>query len=121
MFGAVPASLILQMMKDDGYMEQLPLFETPPELNIREEYLTSLDIELDVAITPAGGRHRLLSSIDHPGFTAIRDYLAGTGHINKVTNYSNGDSVLKSFYLNGVYFEEGDQFPCASAMKNKLK
>jgi hypothetical protein len=102
-------------------MEQLPLFETPPVINLREEYLTSLDIEVDIEITGTGRKSRTLSNIDHPGFTATRDYLASNGFINKVTNYSNGDTVLKPFYINGHYFEDGDGFPCAPAMKHILK
>jgi hypothetical protein len=37
------------------------------------------------------------------------------------TGWWNGDRVIKPFYLNDYYFDEGDKFMCASALGSRLK
>jgi hypothetical protein len=60
-------------------------------------------------------------SEDHPEFARLRDQLEQLGYIRCERNWSNGDRVLKSFSLNGVAFEPGEQFCCAAAMKFHLE
>ena len=121
MFGAVDAGLILDLMRKDGYMAQLPLpLDTPPEYTLPEEYFESIPmgykwIESDSNLEASN--HYV---IDHPGFTRLRDSLENNGYIKTERNWSNGDRVLKRFKLNGHWFDEGEQFPCAPAMKYKI-
>lgn len=61
------------------------------------------------------------STEDHPKFTELRDQLEQQGYIDCQRNWVNGDRVLKSFSLNGVPFEPGEQFYCAGAMKYHLE
>lgn len=61
------------------------------------------------------------SDIDHPTFTLLRNHLEREGYLQVERSWNNGDRVLKSFYLNDKLFEEGEQFPCASAMKYHLE
>lgn len=99
---------------------------------IDEQYLTSVTVEQDwsvfqdrdeltqeelVQIIQGKDRIRSISSIDHPEFTKLRDQLENMGYIKTVRNCWNGDSVLKSFTLNGYDFEPGDRFLSATAMK----
>ena len=63
----------------------------------------------------------MTSTIDHPKFTELRDQLEAQGYIDCERNWVNGDRVLKSFSLNGVPFEPGEQFCCAGAMKYHLE
>lgn len=60
-------------------------------------------------------------SEDHPEFAQLRDQLEQQGYIRCERNWSNGDRVLKTFSLNSVTFEPGEQFCCAAAMKFHLK
>jgi hypothetical protein len=114
MFNAIPASLLLQMAKDNGYMEQVEL-DLPPCIYIDESKLT------DVAMGFSWNKTGHISTKDHPAFTELRESLNREGYIEMVTNYINGDRALKPFYLNNMYFEEGDQFSCATAMGGKYR
>ena len=60
------------------------------------------------------------STEDHPKFSELRDQLEQQGYIDCQRSWVNGDRVLKSFTLNGLLFEPGDQFCCAGAMKYHL-
>jgi hypothetical protein len=60
-------------------------------------------------------------SEDHPEFARLRDQLEQLGYIQCQRNWWNGDRVLKSFTLNGVAFEPGEQFPSAAPMKFHLE
>lgn len=62
----------------------------------------------------------LVGTKDHDEFTKLRDKLEELGYIKTQRNYSNGDRVLKPFYLNGWLFEENHRFPCAAALKNSI-
>ncbi len=68
------------------------------------------------------GKNRIFSTHyeDHPSFASLRKQLGNEGLISVVTNYWNGDVVLKPFYLNGALFKKGDRFPCASAIKYNI-
>jgi hypothetical protein len=61
------------------------------------------------------------STEDHPEFARLRNQLEAQGYIRCERNWSNGDRVLKSFSLNSVAFEPGEQFCCAAAMKFHLE
>jgi hypothetical protein len=61
------------------------------------------------------------STEDHPVFARLRDQLEAQGYIQCERSWSNGDRVLKSFSLNSVPFEPGEQFCCAAAMKHHLE
>jgi len=63
----------------------------------------------------------IYSTEDHPEFARLRDQLEAQGYIRCERSWSNGDRVLKSFTLNGVAFESGEQFCCAAAMKYHLE
>lgn len=60
------------------------------------------------------------SNKDHDEFTKLRDTLEAQGYIKTERNYWNGDTVLKSFYLNGWLFKRNHKFPCAAALKNSI-
>lgn len=61
------------------------------------------------------------SSEDHPEFAKLRNHLEELGYIQTQRSWSNGDSVLKPFYLNGAKFKKYEQFPCGAAIKFNLK
>jgi hypothetical protein len=114
MFGAIPGNILMDILKSEGYMEQLS-FDFPPVIDINEECLT--DVPLGYSFN--GRSH--MGATDHPAFAELRNNLESSGYVETRRNYSNGDFVIKPFYLNGKYFDEYDQFPCAAAMKNNLK
>jgi len=53
-------------------------------------------------------------------FTALRDRLEHEDYIVTDRNLWNGDRVLKPFQFNGLSFNRGETFPCASALKIRL-
>jgi hypothetical protein len=57
---------------------------------------------------------------DHDEFTKLREELGQLGYIEIQRCWSNGDRVTKGFKLNEWTFKKGDQFSCASAMKNSI-
>ena len=120
MFGGIPAELFLKMARDNGCYYQLPLLKTTPIFRLKEEYCVSLPEVLDIELTEDGSQnHRIVGSTDHPSFTRLRKHLEQNGYI-KTENWCNGDRVLVPFYLNQVYFDVGEKFPCAAAMRYKL-
>jgi hypothetical protein len=122
MFGAVDIGILFDVMRMDGYMQQLPLpLDTPPEYTLPEEYFADIPMGykwINSDSNVEGGDQYV---IDHPGFTRLRDSLEGNGYIKTERNRSNGDRVLKRFRLNGRWFDEGEKFPCAVAMRGVLK
>lgn len=70
-----------------------------------------------VTISTTGVRYE----VDHPCFDALRTVLAKGGHIKIWEGVWNGDVVEKEFKLNNVIFHKGEQFPCGTAMKIRLK
>ncbi len=101
-------------------MEQLPLFETPPEYTIDPNYLTSVPVTYGW-ISSTGTPCSTMSTVDHPSFTALREHLGATGYIKIERGWHNGDQVLKPFFLNDVEFVTGKKFCCASAMKYHIE
>lgn len=119
MFGAIPADLILDYASSTGAYYQLDLnLDCPPWVFVRPEHLTSVTNEL-YYLNEHGKSYGSLSSIDHPSFTATREWLGKNGYIKIEKGWCNGDRVTKPFYFNNVYMEVGDKFSCASAMKYK--
>jgi hypothetical protein len=123
MYAGIPASLIMDVMKMEGYLgnDTLELPGAPAIVYIKEEYLCSINLQTDIIDGRTGNSNKVLSSIDHPSFTATREWLGKAGYIKIQRNWCNGDIVLEPFYLNDVLFERDDQFPCAGAMKGHLK
>lgn len=67
------------------------------------------------------GNYTMTSSADHPEFTRLRELLGQLGYIRIERGWWNGDRVLKPFTLNGLKFNVGKQFSCASAMSIQFK
>ena len=86
---------------------------------IDTKYLTSVDYNLDVEYD--GRKHILIGSRDHSEFRKLRFLLTADRLIKFEPNFVNGDIVLEPFTLNSYQFNVGDQFPCASAMKFRIK
>lgn len=64
--------------------------------------------------------YSLTSSEDTPEFTQLRNSLESGGYIQVINAYRNGDTVLKPFYLNDMYFKAGQIFYCSVALKMML-
>lgn len=126
MFGAIDSSIYMELLKKSGWMKQLE-FDFPPVVYIRPEYVC------DIGVGHSFNKYGSTSSQDHPAFTGLRNDLEKRGYIKTERGWSNGDRVLKPFYLNQVYFSNGeyentpedewydDRFPCAAAMKYDLR
>jgi len=106
------------------------MFEIDPEyitdVTIRQEWniYTNKDTITDedlVEVLKGRGSCSSTHSEDHPEFTRLRDHLGELGYISIERGWWNGDRVLKSFTLNGVAFEPGEQFPSAAPMKFHLE
>jgi len=98
----------------------LPL-DTPAEFTLPEHYFESIPMGYQSMGTDSNATSSNMYSVDHPAFTHLRDRLEQDGYIKTNRSCSNGDYVLKRFKLNDHWFEKGDQFPCASAMRGVLK
>ena len=116
MFGALPATLLLDLAKTQGAYTQMELdLDCPPWIFVDPVYLTSVATGHD--IIQSNGKHTgVVGSKDHPYFTDTRNWLARNGYIDMQTQWHNGDRVLKPFYFNNVYLGTGTQFSCAAAM-----
>jgi hypothetical protein len=73
-----------------------------------------------VSILQGKGDCSTIHNEDHPEFAKLRNQLEKEGFIHTQRTWSNGDSVLKPFYLNGAKFKLHDKFPCAAAMKYEV-
>ena len=114
MFGGVSADILLEIAKRNGWMEQTS-FDFPPVIYINPEYAT------DVPVSYCFDSMSTLSYVDHPSFTALRNTLESKGYIKTERSWCNGDVVLKPFFLNRLYFKANEQFPCAAAIKHRIK
>ena len=121
MFGGIPGSILLDILKQNGHMYQLSLPLTPPEYTIPEEYFTSVPIGYECVEEYTGNTIKTSNSVNHPGFENIRSLLEKKGFIDVQRSWVNGDVVLKTFRLNGHWFYPGDQFsspePCLYTIK----
>lgn len=90
---------------------------------IKKEYLTSCNEAFTYVRATGGGSYGTIAKdVDHPAFAALRKHLSDNGYI-QIPDYPcwNGDRVIKPFYLNDVFFREGEKFVCGSAMGGHLK
>ena len=117
MLGAVSGALLLDLAKRGGHMQQLDLLEPIPFVEIDLKYLSSVTVSYNWRGDGLGVIH----SLDHPCFTEIRERLGRKGYIRIERNWSNGDVVLKPFYLNRKLFDVGDKFVCAAAHQYTIK
>lgn len=86
---------------------------------IAEEFLTSVADVKEVYFD--GKSHKAYGTKDHPEFNKLRISLFNDGFIKIEKGWWNGDRVLKPFTLNGYEFNINEQFPCAAAMKFRIK
>lgn len=61
------------------------------------------------------------SNKDHDEFTKLREYLGENGYVRIERGWWNGDTVLKSFKLNGWTFRKGRRFCCAAALGTSIR
>lgn len=120
MFGAIPADLIMDMARKEGYMKQEDMDFREARLKLDPQYCTSIPTGIEVEDDGTGRSYSCMGSKDHPKFTEVRDWLEQHGYIKTERSWSNGDRVLEPFYLNDHRFDKGDVFPCAPAMSNIL-
>ena len=90
------------------------------EWNMHTNKDTITDEDL-VEVLKGRGSCSSTHSEDHPEFARLRDQLGELGYISIERGWWNGDRVLKSFTLNGVAFEPGEQFCSAAPMKFHLE
>lgn len=116
----ISGALLIDLIdkKNGGRWEQIE-FDFPQMFYIDIESVTGLRSGLSYSV----GKNMYGSSgtVDHPHFTELRNHLESKGLIEVQRGWSNGDRVLKPFYLNEIYFEPSEQFSCASAMGYKLR
>lgn len=111
MMGGIPIEIYMDLLYRRGYREQLKLDQDfPPVIYIAREKLTS--VPMGYSFNGTGWIH----SEDHPAFAELRERLDKEGYIEIQRSWSNGDRVLKPFYLNNMYFDVGEQFSCAAAL-----
>lgn len=99
---------------------QLDLFETVPEFEIKDEYLTDVPVSWKM-INSKGKTYGTQSVVDHPSFSELRNVLESKGFIKTERFCINGDRVLEKFKLNGELFQEGEKFSCAAALGNQIR
>ena len=83
---------------------------------INPEYLTSCMKQFYELYEDDSTRYGTMSTVDHPAFAELRDFLERQNIIDTVRNASNADTVVETFKLNGHVFNEGERFPCGSAL-----
>lgn len=64
---------------------------------------------------------RSIHTIDHPEFTKLRNKLEELRYIKTQRGWWNGDTVIKSFKLNGWILRKYFKFPCAAALGITIK
>lgn len=122
----IPTSVINKMLDDiRKEPKQLHFYEDVfyTCFYIKEEYLTSCNEAFTYIKATGGGSYGTIAkAVDHPAFAALRKHLSNNGYI-QIPDYPclNGDRVIKPFYLNDVFFREGEKFFCSSAMSGHLK
>lgn len=119
MFGAVPASLIMDVARSKGVYYQLELdLGCPIWVFVSPRYLTA-ETKGYQTFDERGRKNGMTGSVDHPYFTETRNWLHNNGWIKMETGYWNGDKVIKPFYFNNVLLNAGESFGCAPAMSGK--
>ncbi|MFY0656278.1 MAG: hypothetical protein JXR12_05955 [Neptunomonas phycophila] len=116
MHGAIPIGILMDIGRREGVMTQMELdLDCPAWYFIKPEFLCNVFDGISYR-SPKGEKYGTLSHSDHPAFAHLRDHLENNGYIATERSWSNGDTVLKSFYLNNYLFMPGEQFSCATAM-----
>lgn len=118
MFGAVSGALLWDLAKRGGAMQQLQLLDPVPMIEIDLKYLS--DVYIDYR-WEGGDGVGVTHSKNHPCFEEVRRLLGSKGYVHIEESYSNGDRVLKRFYINRYLFQEGDKFCCAGALHYTIK
>ena len=90
-------------------------------MRIDPKYLCAVVDAIECEQSEVGGSWSSHGSIDHPTFDRLRTYLERKCYISTQRTRSNGDVVLKPFYLNDVKFNRGDRFLCGAAMFSYLE
>ena len=117
MYASISTGLLLELAMREGMMFQMDLdFDMPPYVFVNPDYLVSTPAGFSV-INSKGFTTELSGSEDHPFFRETRKWLEQSGYITCQRTWVNGDRVIKPFYFNNVYMNEGDTFSCACAMK----
>jgi hypothetical protein len=118
MFGAIPASLIMEYGSSIGVYTQLELpLNCPPFYFIDPKFMCQVQKSLSY-YSPSGSKHGMLGHVDHPTFANLRDHLDNRGYIETSRNSWNGDRVLKDFFLNNYLMIKGDRFLSGAAIGN---
>jgi hypothetical protein len=92
-----------------------------PRYRIKPEYICAVADNIICEQTTTGSNWSSSAAVDHPTFARLRTHLEKKGYLATQRSWSNGDVVLKPFYLNDVLFIEGAKFFCASAMLSHLE
>lgn len=121
MFGGVPASLLMDIARQNGCYTQLELdLGCPPFYFIDPKYMC--DVFNGIRhYSPDGQQYGTICYTDHPAWATLRSMLENKGYIKTERSWSNGDRVIKPFYLNNFLLIEGDKFCCAAAAGNDKK
>ena len=69
-----------------------------------------------IKVMKGEGKCSIMGHEDHPEFTKLREELGRLGYIDIERGWINGDTVRKSFKLNGYIARKGLKFTCATAM-----
>ena len=118
MFGAISANLLWDLAKRGGAMEQLELLEPVPFVEIDLRFFTDEYINYRWYGDDGVG---VTYSRDSACFNEIRMRLSKRGYLHIEDGWSNGDRVIKPFYLNRMLFDIGDKFVCAAAHQYTMK
>lgn len=121
MYGAISGQFMLELAHKMGMYAQPELegLHTPQWFFIKPEYLCRVRDELTY-FNPKGQPYGISGDVDHPSFTRLREHLGSKGLIKIERSWTNGDRVLKSFYLNNYLMLPGDKFSSAGAMHYTL-
>lgn len=116
MFGVIDAGLIMDLARRGGFMSQLS-FDFPPMIEV------PLDTFCDISVKWSwddSGHMGVYETVEHPTMNKIRKMLESRGYIECMP-WCNGDTVLKTFYLNRMLFDVGDRFVSAPALNYTMK
>lgn len=92
-----------------------------PRYRIDPKYVCEVADNIICEQTTTGSNWSSSGSVDHPTFARLRTHLEKKGYLATQRSWSNGDRVIKPFYINDVLFNEGGRFLCASAMLSHLE
>lgn len=119
MFGAIPASFLIDYGRKRGHMHQLELpLDLPIWVFVPPEYCCDVNTGFSRA-NSKGETYSCISYGPHPYFENARTYLLNEGYLyDSGINSSHRYKVKKPFYFNNVYMIEEDVFQCAGYAGN---